>query len=308
MFLKPWYFIKLTRPLFLLGGALLYSLGIAAALATGAAISPGRALFGQVIVTLVQLATHYCNEYYDQEADQWVGENRTLFSGGSGILSSGLLQPASVLLAAQTCAVAASVLLLLALTRWPLAGLVGTISLLAAWYYSSPPLSLKGSGWGELSASLVVALLAPLTGYAFQTGSISLNLVAYCLPLIWLHWAMLIAFSMPDRTADLRAGYRTLAVRLGLSGAARLHHVLLLLAALSFLAVSVVKWGRPLWVVTLLPLAVLQVILAARYAAGSLRRPGLLTLSSIALFALSAFLSLVAILITTYPAFQYSLK
>ena len=48
---KLWAFIQLTRPVFLVGGALLYNLGIAIAASQGVAIDRGRALLGQWMVS-----------------------------------------------------------------------------------------------------------------------------------------------------------------------------------------------------------------------------------------------------------------
>ena len=44
---------------------------------------------GQLLVTSIQLMTHYANEYYDYDVDAAVGPARTPFSGGSGVLVGG---------------------------------------------------------------------------------------------------------------------------------------------------------------------------------------------------------------------------
>ncbi|HJW84932.1 MAG TPA: prenyltransferase, partial [Anaerolineae bacterium] len=89
MLTSLWSFIQLTRPLFLLGGALMYGLGAAIAYSAGASIDWGRYALGQVIVTSIQAMTQYANEYYDLEVDRAAGSNRTWFSGGSGVLPAG---------------------------------------------------------------------------------------------------------------------------------------------------------------------------------------------------------------------------
>ena len=62
-------FIKLSRPLFLLGAGLVYALGVGIAHFLGSEIDWGLYLLGQAWVTTLQLATHYFNEYFDSPAD-----------------------------------------------------------------------------------------------------------------------------------------------------------------------------------------------------------------------------------------------
>ena len=89
-------FVRLTRPHFLLGGVLLYGLGAAIAHYQGYSIDPGLYFLGQLLVTLLQLMTHYLNEYHDAAGDQQ-NQSRTLLSGGSGVIGPGGL-PAKVAL------------------------------------------------------------------------------------------------------------------------------------------------------------------------------------------------------------------
>ena len=161
-------FIRLTRPFFLLGGVLLYLLGVVSALHEGVQFNLGHFLVGQALVTSIQLMVHYANEYYDRDVDAAGENNRTWFSGGSGVLAGRTLGPGvalagrtlgpGVALAAGRVYGAASLgLLVAAALQAPLAGALGGLALLAGWSYSAPPLRLMGRGWGELSASLIVA-------------------------------------------------------------------------------------------------------------------------------------------------------
>ena len=63
-------FIRLGRPLFLLGGVLFYWLGAAMALFSGVSLDLRVLLLGQVVVTASQIMTHYSNDYYDLAADK----------------------------------------------------------------------------------------------------------------------------------------------------------------------------------------------------------------------------------------------
>ncbi len=62
-----WLFFRLSRPLFLLGGVLLYGLGAAILDYLGRPIDLTTYLLGQVAITSIQLMTHFLNEYIDSE-------------------------------------------------------------------------------------------------------------------------------------------------------------------------------------------------------------------------------------------------
>ncbi len=291
-----WPFLKLTRPIFLIGAAALYALGIAVAASQGAVIDLTRVLLGQWMITATQLMTQYANEYYDLETDRMVAGNRTLFSGGSGVLAAGELSPRTALIAARICGTAAIIAIGLAATISPLVALIGIVALLAGWFYSAPPLALMSSGWGELSASLVVAVLTPLTGFVLQTGRIDPAVFVVGLPLALIHIAMLIAFEFPDFEGDRATGKRTLAVRLGKNRAAQLHNALIVGACAALLAYSV-NWDEARWTWLALPLAAWQIGGVAWRARRGWAQMQWLTVGAVALFAWTAGLWLAGFLL-----------
>lgn len=291
-----WEFIKLTRPLFLAGGVLLYCLGVLVALRQGAQLHLGHLLTGQLLVTSIQLMTHYTNEYYDQEADR-LNPNRTWFSGGSGVLASGVLSARVAKTAMIILASAAGILLVITALRSPMAGLYGLVALLAAWSYSGPPFVLVSRGAGELVASFIVALLVPMVGYTMQIGKpAGPELLITCLPLVLLHFAMLIAFQIPDREADEAVGKRTVAVRLGTQGAVRLHNLSLFLAFCVILGLTLAHWPGARWSWLSLPLAAWQMVYVGRSVIHPPGRFLWLTMGALALFALTSALWLVGLL------------
>jgi 1,4-dihydroxy-2-naphthoate polyprenyltransferase len=248
----------------LLGGFLLYALGAAAAVRMGVAINWTSYLLGQIVVMFIQLAAHYLNEYYDIDVDQLTPSNRTWFSGGSGILSTGGVSPSSALTAAYLCVVMAALAGILASMISPWMIPIILIALLASWFYASPPISLVSSGWGELTTSILVALLVPLAGYCMQKGFPPGELWLICIPLVLVHIAMLISFEFPDRTADQSAGKNTLTVRLGFQNAAWLVSALIGFAFL-LLTILILFSNYPLWWMELsIPLAIWQIVMIHR--------------------------------------------
>ncbi len=296
-------FVKFTRPVFLLGGVLLYVLGIAIAAAQGTVINFGQAAVGQLLVSAIQLMSQCANEVFDVEADRLNVRGRTHFSGGSGVLPDGGITQRTAVITARGCVFVAMVLVGVVGWSTPLAGAIAALALFGGWFYSAPPLSLMGSGWGEISASLIVAFLVPMTGYVLQTQRLEPFVLLVCLPLFFLHWAMLIAFELPDAEADQAIGKRTQTVRLGVRGAVCLHALLLAgaLASIALLAKVAAPYANALpWAI---PLIIWQALLfgaSARAAAGA-RRLSVLTLGAVGLFSLTSVLVLTGVVIAHMP-------
>ncbi len=272
---KIWAFVKLTRPMFLGGAVLLYLLGAVLAWVQGSPLDWARLLLGQLLVTSIQLTTHYANEYYDYEVDAAIGSARTPFSGGSGILVSGQLDRAVALRATHICLIGAVVMLVLCGLISPLMWIIGIGALLGGYFYSAPPLRLEGSGWGEWDTAILTAVLVPLTGYVMQANRLDPAVLIICAPFVLIYVAMILTFEFPDYPADKAIGKRTITVRIGLRRAAWLHNGLLLGGLALMFATTPNK--ALLWLVV--PLAIWQVagvVWRARAQAGW-KRPALLS-------------------------------
>ena len=285
-------FLRLSRPLFLLGGLLLYALGALIARYQGSALDWGVYWSGQLSITALQLMTHYLNEYWDVEADR-LNHNRTPFSGGSGVLVRGDLPRATAFTAAVVCLVVAAAMAswLIFISAMPSsAGVLLFLCFLGAYFYSSPPFTLVSTGYGELTTSLVVAGLVPALGHVLQAHQPSLLVLLATAPLMVLHLAMLLAFEFPDFLSDEAAGKRTLLVRVGRHTGARVHNALILLAL--GLAGGAVYIGLPrqvaLAIVLTSPLALLQIRLVRRLQRGDRVSFARLTFLGLLLFGLAA--------------------
>lgn len=278
---------------------MLYALGAAASDQMGITINWAVYLLGQVVVTSIQLMAQYLNEYYDIEVDCLAADNRTWFSGGSGVLSTGDISPAAVLVAARICAVAALLTGILAsfLSVWMIPIII--FSLLGSWFYSSPPFPLMSSGWGELTTSVIVALLVPLAGYCMQGSFPSGELWLVGVPLVLVHVAMLISFEFPDRATDLSVGKKTLTVRLGLQGAAWVVTALIGFAILFLIVRGLFTKYPGQWMGWTVPLAIWQLVLIQRVIHSPTRTNYyLLTTGGVALFVLMALLALLGFVFT----------
>jgi len=286
-------FIQLTRPLFLGGAVLLYLLGAALAWAQGTVIDWVRLLLGQLLVTSIQLTTHYANEYYDYEVDAAIGSARTPFSGGSGILVSGQLDRAVALRATHMCLISAVIMVTVCGLLSPLMWIIGTLALLGGYFYSAPPVKLEGSGWGELVTSILTAVLVPLTGYVMQAEHFDPIVLQICAPFVLIYVAMILTFEFPDYPADKAIGKRTITVRIGLQQAAWLHNGLLIGGFVWMFAAA--PRNPLLWLAV--PLAVWQIAGVAWRARSGWRRFALLSGGAVALAGLVPLLWLIGVMI-----------
>lgn len=225
-------YLRLGRPLFLLGGFLLYGLGVAVALYLGAQLNVAVLLWGQVAVTATQLMTHYSNEYFDLEADI-ANTTPTQWSGGSRVLAEGTIQPGVALVTAVIMgfiALLASLMLAFVLDTGPLTLPLLLLAITLGWSYSSPPLQLNSHGLGELTGAILITGLTPIVGFYLQAGSLVLLPFLVVFPLCCFQFAMLLVINFPDAAGDAAGGKHTLIHFLGQKNNARLHSVLLVLA------------------------------------------------------------------------------
>lgn len=221
-----WAFLKLSRPHFLVGGAVMFAVGASRA----PDIDVGHYLLAQAMVTAGQVTAHFVNEYADVEPDKLV-TNRTIFSGGSGVLPAGSLAPSVALRAAVVSSLGTAALAAAVATFSPQAAALGLTALAVSWLYSMPPVRLLDTGWGELVTSLVVVGVVPAIGVLANAGTVGAELLWVVAVLLPVHMAMMLAFELPDLETDRAAGKTVLAVRMGAIAATRLMAGLWVMAA-----------------------------------------------------------------------------
>lgn len=265
-------FLQLSRPLFVIGGALVYALGAGIARYLGFQIDWGIYFIGQLYVTALQLSAHYLNEYFDAPADHH-NSQRTPFTGGSGAVGEGRISRNTVLLiafSALTIVASLTVVLISIVPPTPLFALILSLAFFGAVFYSTPPVRLIRSGYGELTTSILVANLVPFFAYYLQSGDFHRLLPMSTFPLTALHLAMMLIFSFPDYAVDLKFNKRNLLVRMGWERTMVLHNSLVI-GAFLLLGLSI-YFDLPLAIALPaflpFPLGILQVWQMRRIAAG----------------------------------------
>jgi 1,4-dihydroxy-2-naphthoate polyprenyltransferase len=212
-----------------------YTAGALAASADGGVFSNPLFWIGYLCLFLLEAATVLINELVDFRTDR---ANRfySTFTGGSRVLVEGLLTPRELragVFVALLGFVASSVWLL-AVTPADPAAVIAVLAVLAilAIGYTAPPLKLSYRGLGEADVAITHSIGVLLCGHVFLGGAwddllpwlLSLPLLLAILPSITLS-------GIPDLEADAAASKRTLAVRLGQTGALLLALVFTMLAA-----------------------------------------------------------------------------
>ncbi len=227
-------FLKLSRPVLLLGGIGLTFLGAGIAKYLGKTIDWEVFYFGLLWVIFTQLAAQYLDEYFDEPVDR-ENANRTMFSGGSGQLGKGEEQlDRKVALSGFVVSLSLSVAIVLVMIWTGSLGWVGgflmSLILIVALAYSIPPIQLSRSGYGEFIAAIVGGYLVPMLAYNLQTGEAH-RLVAFsALPVVLLLVVFFMAVSFPDYATDLKYGKRTFLIRAGWENTMTVHNTLVLLA------------------------------------------------------------------------------
>jgi 1,4-dihydroxy-2-naphthoate octaprenyltransferase len=284
----------LSRPLFLVGGALAYALGAGIARYLGTPIDWGLYILGQLYVTAMQLSAQYLNEYFDSTADS-ENPNRTPFSGGSGAVGEGKLSRETVMwvsLTSLTILASLTVVLINVAPLSPLLVVIVVLAFLGSFFYSTPPVRMASSGYGELITSILVANLVPIFAFVLQYGELHRLVAMSTFPLTALHLPMMIVFEFPDYLNDIKHEKLTLLVRIGWQRGMVLHNVLILCAFLMLgLAAS---YGLPLAIVLPafipLPLGLLQIWQMRRISTGATPNWTTMGLTAVVLFGSVAYL------------------
>ncbi len=224
--------VRMVRPGFLVITAVGCLLGLATAVQAGVDGSAAKAWATVVLALLAHAGANVLNDHEDERngADAANTQGLFPFTGGSRLIQTGVVQARDMQrLALVLLALVVPGGLLLAWYSGPGLVLVGLAGIFLGWAYSAPPLALMCRGLGESAVALAWALMVVGADYV-QRGHFAvlplLAAVSYGLMIA----NILVGNAFPDAASDALAGKRTLAVRLGWRGAARLYLLLAVLA------------------------------------------------------------------------------
>ncbi|NDJ52112.1 MAG: prenyltransferase [Chloroflexi bacterium] len=233
----------MARPSQIVSIYMVFVLGLLMAAAFGFTWKLGAVLIAIPIVLFASLAVHYANEYADVETDALA--NRTAYSGGSGVLPSGLVPRQTALIAAWVALVIACALqgLALALGLHAIeALLIMALIVILGWSYSLPPLKLAWRGWGELDNAVLGAIAMPMYGYSLLANQIDWLPIVLLLPVFLIDFANLLATTWPDREPDRAVGKYTLATQWPVERLRILYRAAVITGYGSLISLAILGW------------------------------------------------------------------
>ncbi|WP_320066057.1 prenyltransferase [Micromonospora sp. RTGN7] len=212
-------FLRLARLRFLLYNLLPVGLAVAVSVHQGYPLDLTWYAVAQLFAWTVHVMTHYCNEYFDLEADR-ANVYFTPWTGGSRALVDGSVAPV-VSLGAGFVLLSASMLMVAVMPHWQ-ARVLATAAVVLAWFYTAPPVRLNYRGAGELTVAAILNGLWPAVAAVLQAGAVPMLLLAVLAPTAVLQVARMMVMNLGDRRSDAMVGKRTLPVIIGYQRAVRL--------------------------------------------------------------------------------------
>jgi 1,4-dihydroxy-2-naphthoate octaprenyltransferase len=196
---------------------------------------PLPALAAMGVALFLQVGVNLANDYFDFKK----GVDTEDRLGPIRVTQSGLISQKQVRVGI-VATLGSSLLIgcyLVMVGGWPVF-IAGTASILSALAYSGGPCPLASLGLGDLFVFVFFGLVAVCGTYYVQALDLAIFVLVAAFPVGFLITAILVVNNLRDLESDHKAGKRTLAVRLGVTGS-RMEYALLLIAAY---AVPVILW------------------------------------------------------------------
>ncbi len=213
----------IRAPLLSVPTALVF-LGTAVGISEGA-FEVWRAVLALAGLILLQSSLMFLNDYSDFHTGIDFHTSPTPFSGGSGMLRAGLIEPGDIYFAGVACLVGGSAILLILVYLIDVRLLPFLV--VGVFAVSSYTDFLQRHALGEVFSGLALGLL-PVIGSAFvQTESYSAACVAAGFVSAILSFNLLLLCEFPDLEADILGGRRNLVMILGRKTAGRLYSALM---------------------------------------------------------------------------------
>jgi 1,4-dihydroxy-2-naphthoate octaprenyltransferase len=276
-------FLKLTRPLHLLLGALTYTLGASIPTYLGKPFQPLAFSLGVAGILFAQLSMSLLAEVFRPYNEPLVEDetpkqketlrNNALYVSIAALAANAFI--AFTLYTEKILSLPAFYFLLL--------------SLILALAYAIPPFRLLDRDFGELTLAVHIAYVIPSIGFLLQAKDNHRLLAVIIIPLTALALAYFLITNFTTFTSDQIYFRATLLRRLTWERAVPFHHSLIVFAYVIFAAAPLFGFSI-LWPAFLtLPFAVLQILLLRNISIGGKPNWTLLTATALAVFGLTTY-------------------
>jgi 1,4-dihydroxy-2-naphthoate polyprenyltransferase len=175
------------------------------------------------VLVIVGLSVHHMglnmiDDVFDylHAVDRLHGEQKNPYSGGSGVLTAGLL-PVRYVLSASIFCYFIGIIITIYMTLfvgWPIL-IFAAIGIFSSVFYTMPPIRYGYRGFGELSLLINFGPVICLGAFYVQTRSIAWEPFVISLVPGFLMWSMIVINEIPDYEEDRMAGKLNLVARLG---------------------------------------------------------------------------------------------
>jgi 1,4-dihydroxy-2-naphthoate octaprenyltransferase len=254
--LRAW--VLASRPATLTAAIVPVLVGSAVARAVGGfRLMP--ALAALVGAMLIQIATNFANDVFDHEkgadTEERLGPTRAT---ASGLLSTRQMRTALVVTLALTLVPGAY---LVTVGGWPIV-IIGIASMLSGVAYTGGPYPLGYHGLGDVFVFVFFGLVAVCGTVFVQANTIPLLAWLAASAVGAIATAILVVNNVRDRETDVKAGKRTLAVRLGKRGGI-IEYIGLFVIAYAVPVLAIVLANAGMWVllpIVSIPLAIRLVV------------------------------------------------
>jgi 1,4-dihydroxy-2-naphthoate octaprenyltransferase len=179
---------------------------------------PGYFLLVMLGLILNHMALNMTDDYYDFRhlVDVFATDGKNPYTGGSGLLSSGLIQPQRMRQVFVTFyLIAIGIGVFLGVMRGPFILLLLAIGFFCAYFYTAPPIRFGYRGLGEFAQLLCFGPGIGIGAYFVQAQRISWEAFWGTLPFGIMLFAMITINEIPDYFEDRRGGKLNLVVRFG---------------------------------------------------------------------------------------------
>lgn len=169
-------------------------------------------------VTINHFGLNMMDDVFDylQAVDRSEGEEKNPYTGGSGVLTEGLLSVREMLTGAVLCFVTTALIgFYLAYRCGWVVILLGVIGMASSLFYTMPPIKFGYRGFGELGLLVNFGPIIALGSYYVQTEALALEPLLASLILGLMMWSMVIINEIPDYDEDRRGGKWNLVARFG---------------------------------------------------------------------------------------------
>jgi len=186
---------------------------------------PGYFVLVMLGLILNHMALNMTDDYYDFRhlVDVFATDGKNPYTGGSGLLSSGLIQPQRMRQVFVTFyLIAIGIGVFLGVMRGPFILLLLAIGFFCAYFYTAPPIRFGYRGFGELAQLFCFGPGIGVGAYFVQAQRISWEAFWGTLPFGFMLFAMITINEIPDYFEDRRGGKLNLVARFGREAGVRL--------------------------------------------------------------------------------------